>query len=68
MPYLKNSRFIKQSKLRNKLIKEIYYYLKTIDKNWRKCSYLNKESKKKKIILTHRVMLQSISNLYAIIK
>ena len=68
MPYLKNSRYIKDAKLRNKLIKEIYNYLKSIDPNWRKCSYLKQESKAKGFILKHKVVLNVASNFYATFK
>ena len=41
--YLKNSRFIDNKKLRNRFINLTFKYLNTIDKKWRKCSYLKKE-------------------------
>ncbi len=68
MPYLKNSRFIKDRKLRNKLIKEIFAYLKTIDKNWRNCSYLKTESFRKRILLTNELLLSTASLIYAKLK
>ncbi len=66
-PYLKNSRFILDKNIRNKLIDEVYNYLKLIDKKWRSCNYLkNNEAYLKRIIITHKFLLKlyvCISNL-----
>jgi len=63
LPYLKNSRFISNKKMRNEFIDAIYIYLNRVDKNWRKCSYLNQESKVKKIIVTNKWLLKAINGI-----
>lgn len=59
--YLKNSRYIKNIKLRNEFIDAIYIYLRRIDKNWRNCSYLKKENFVKKIIITNKSLLKLVN-------
>lgn len=61
--YLKNSRYIPNVNLRNEFIDAIYIYLKRIDKNWRKCSYLKKEGLIKRIIITHKGLLKFINKI-----
>lgn len=61
MPYLKNSRFIPNKKIRNEFIDAVYIYLNRIDKNWKKTSYLQNESKLKRFILTHKKVLKFIN-------
>jgi len=63
MPYLKNSRYISNVKLRNEFIEAVYIYLKRIDKNWRKCNYLKNETAIKRIILTHPQLLKFINKI-----
>lgn len=62
-PYLKNSRYIPNVNLRNEFIDAVYIYLKRIDKNWYKCSYLKNESFIKRIIITHKNLLRLINKL-----
>lgn len=61
--YLKNSRYIPNINLRNEFIDAIYTYLNRIDKNWRKCSYLQTENKIKKIIITHKSLLKFVNKI-----
>ena len=56
--YLKNSCYIKNIKLRNEFIDAIYIYLKRIDKDWPKCTYLKKDNKKKKTIIINKFLLK----------
>ena len=68
IPYLKNSRYIKDNHLRNKLIKEIYTYLNNTDPKWSKYLKEIEQVSYKRIILSHKLLLKSISNFYALIK
>ena len=61
--YLKNSRYIPNINLRNEFIDAIYIYLKRIDKDWRKCTYLKQESKIKRVIITHKSLLKIVNKL-----
>lgn len=61
IPYLKNSRYIPDKNMRNEFIDAIYIYLNRIDKNWRQCSYLNQESKIKRMIITHKPLLKIVN-------
>lgn len=61
--YLKNSRYIPNINLRNEFIDAVYIYLKRIDKDWRKCSYLKQESKIKRVIITHKSLLKIVNKL-----
>lgn len=61
--YLKNSRYIPNINLRNEFIDAVYIYLKRIDKDWRKCSYLKQESTIKRIIITHKSLLKIVNKL-----
>ena len=61
VPYLKNSRFITDKKLRNEFIDAIYVYLNKLDKNWRKCSYLKNESFLKRIIIKNKFLIKLMS-------
>ena len=61
--YLKNSRYIPNINLRNEFIDAIYIYLKRIDKDWRKCTYLKEESKIKRVIITHKSLLKIVNKL-----
>lgn len=61
--YLKNSRYISNINLRNEFIDAIYIYLKRIDKDWRKCTYLKQESKIKRVIITHKSLLKIVNKL-----
>lgn len=61
MPYLKNSRFIPDKEVRDEFIDAVYIYLKSIDKNWTKCSYLKNETSIKRFILTHKKVLKFIN-------
>lgn len=62
-PYLKNSRYISNVNLRNEFIDAIYIFLRRIDKKWYKCSYLKKENKLKKIIITHKPLLKEVNKI-----
>ena len=68
VPFLKISRFIKDYKLRNTLIKEIYAYLDNTDKNWIKYLDELESDTKKRIIVAHKLFLKSYCNLYSLIK
>lgn len=59
--YLKNSRYIDNNKLRNTFINKTYKYLNTIDKKWRKCSYLKRETFLKRLILSHKLLLKLVN-------
>ena len=61
--YLKNSRYIPNINLRNEFIDAVYIYLKRIDKDWRKCTYLKQESKIKRVIITHKSLLKIVNKL-----
>lgn len=61
--YLKNSRYIPNINLRNEFIDAVYIYLKRIDKDWRKSSYLKQESKIKRVIITHKSLLKIVNKL-----
>ncbi len=61
--YLKNSRYIPNINLRNEFIDAVYIYLKRIDKDWRKCSYLKQESTIKRVIITHKSLLKIVNKL-----
>lgn len=61
--YLKNSRYIPNINLRNEFIDAIYIYLKRIDKDWRKCTYLKEESKIKRVIITHKSLLKIVNKI-----
>lgn len=63
MPYLKNSRYITNINLRNEFVDAVYIFLKRIDKNWDKCSFLKKENKLKKLIITHKFLLKEVNKL-----
>lgn len=61
IPYLKNSRFIPNKKLRYEFIDAIYLYLKRIDRKWSKCPYLKQESFLKRMIITHKALIKLTS-------
>ena len=63
LPYLKNSRFLKNNKLRNEFIDAIFIYLKRVDPNWHKCKFLQDESNIKRFILTHKSLIKMISSI-----
>ncbi|MBE6153966.1 MAG: glycosyltransferase family 2 protein [Firmicutes bacterium] len=60
LPYLKNSRYINDLKLRNEFIDTVYKYLNAIDKKWRKSKCLNDEPIIKKIILKNKVFVKLV--------
>ncbi len=59
--YIKNAKYIKSRKIRRKFLKSIYKYLNEVDKNWRKCEYLNDLNYFKKLILVN----EFLANVYA---
>lgn len=63
MPYLKNSRYISNVKLRNEFIDAVYLFLRRIDKKWYKCNYLKKENKLKKVIITNKHLLKEMNKI-----
>ncbi len=68
VPFLKISRFIKNYRLRNTIINNIYEYLKKTDKEWYKYLDIIETDKKKKFLLKHKFILKVYCNIYALIK
>lgn len=58
MYYLKNAKYIDDVELRDRFVNDVYNYLRSIDKNWRKASYLKRESKLKRMVLQNEILLK----------
>ena len=54
--YTIQQRYIKNMKIRHDFINKAFNYLNNLDKNWRKCSYLHKFSKIKRIVKSNKLL------------
>lgn len=66
--YTIQQRYVKDSKIRNKFIDKCFLYLKKLDKDWKKCTYLKRFSSIKRIVKSNKILTKIYCKLYTIIK
>ncbi len=63
--YTIQQRYIKNMKIRHDFINKAFNYLNNLDKNWRKCSYLHKFSKIKRIVKSNKLLTFLYCDVYS---
>lgn len=62
--YTIQQRYVKNIRNRHKFINDAFKYLNLLDSKWRKCSYLNKFNRRKRLIKTNKLLTKIYCDLY----